>query len=133
MKKSVIAVLLGCILCSCERVFPNDDIDFQWRLDGVERLGELHQDGNCWMSLARHIAVFEGDTPAGYAQAFALFNDSSDSLFFDFSMCADTALTMEVIGKFGIENLKFGCSYNLPKRNKLVLSGNGAVLYFTRW
>ena len=134
MKKLVMAVLFSCILCSCESVFPNDEIDFLWRLDGVEKSGELHQTCNYWMSLARHIAVFEGNaSSAGYAQAFASFYDSFDSLFFDFSMCADTALTMDLIGNFGMEDLEFRCSYDLPKSNKLVLSGNGTVLYFTKW
>lgn len=134
MRKTLPVLLLSFILCSCERVFPNDGIDCMWHLDGVENSGVMHRSDSCWMSLAGHTAVFEGNTAMqGYAQAFAFMRDGSDSLFFDFSMCSDTALTLEIIHNFGMESLTPEYSYHVRRRNSLILSDDSIVLHFTRW
>ncbi|MCQ2083199.1 MAG: lipocalin-like domain-containing protein [Bacteroidaceae bacterium] len=142
MRNVVLLMLLSCILCSCDKMFPNDRLDYMWRLDGIEYTSGYDLDGNecdyaaadyCWMSLARHLSTFEGMTYEGYSQTFGQFVERQDSIFFDFSMFPDTTLTMAVIRNFGMESMRPHFSYRLPHRNRLVLKGDSTVLYFSKW
>ena len=121
------AVLTGC----CEHAFPNDDLDFYWRLQTIEHKGgATDQVENAMFGFSRHIVLVE-DLSTGFTR-HGITTDTGDSIKFDFSVYPDTAAVMNGLRRCGIDSIvtTFGVEY--PKGG-LILSNDKVVLTLKKW
>ena len=102
-----LAVLLLLVLgvSSCEHAFPNDDLDFYWRLQTIEYAsGQTEQvKGDIMFGFARHMVLIEDITNGFYRHGVT--TDTGDSLKLDFSMypASETDVILEGLGKCGMD------------------------------
>lgn len=130
---AVLTVLL--ILASCTSVFPNEKLDYMWRLDKISYLNGHDYDGRIcqeeekkgiWFSFARDLVEISENQPHG---KIGITTDYGDSIKFDFSMYENISELhrcgiWESVTTFNIEVLNSG---------KMILSDNNVRLHFTRW
>lgn len=124
-------LMLVVLAVSCEHAFPNDDLDFYWRLETIEHKGGATQTvSNTMFGFARHIVLIE-DISRGFSR-HGITTDTGDSIKFDFSIYPDTAMMMKSLRYCGIDSVvtTFGVGY--PKGG-LILSNDNVVLTLKKW
>ena len=123
----VLTVCYGC----CEHAFPNDKLDFYWRLETIEYKGGVtEQVDNTMFGFSRHIVLIE-DLSNGFTR-HGITTDTGDSLKLDYSMYSDTTVVLEGLKRCGIDGTvtTFGVEY--PKGG-LILSNDKVVLTLKKW
>ena len=133
----IVSLELG--VCSCEPAFPNDKLDFYWRLDRIEYKGGINFKGeNCeyddiddtMFGFSRHIVLIE-DLTRGFSR-HGITTEFGDSIRLDFSIYDDYTLT-DSLRLYGLDSVVTTFKVEYPDRQRLVLSSNKAVLKFRKW
>lgn len=129
---SVLSLLSTAVLSGCmEKAFPNDDLDFYWRLETIERKGgDVDQVSNTMFGFARHIVLIE-DLSRGFSR-HGITTDTGDSIKFDYSIYSDTALLMTNLRYCGIDSIVTTFRVQYPKGG-LILSNDNVVLTLKKW
>lgn len=129
---ALILLVLG--VSSCEHAFPNDDLDFYWRLQTIEYAsGQTEQvKGDIMFGFARHMVLIEDITNGFYRHGVT--TDTGDSLKLDFSMypASETDVILEGLVKCGIDSLVTTFKVDYPK-DRLVLTSGKSTLRFKKW
>ena len=130
----VLVVFTGCM----ERAFPNDDLDFYWRLDRIEYRDGVNFQGvpceykdidNIMFGFARHIVLIEAP---GLSQQHGITTETGDSITLDYSIYNNPALT-DKLQECGLDSLVSTFKLEFPDRQRMVLSGKKTVLRFRKW
>lgn len=143
MKKLVIicAVVLLSV-CSCDNVFWDDELDYQWRLDKIEYVSghnfagddmAVEEKTQCWLSMARDLAVFEDLSSKSAIRVICRFEYDGDSITFDFTANSRQESLARLLPHFGLPGTVSSFSMQSLERNSMVMAGDSTVLYFTRW
>jgi len=134
IKRLIYLLLLLPVLSACEHAFPNDDLDFYWRLKSVEYAsGETVQvDGDVMFGFARHMVLIE-DLKNNFTR-HGVTVDTGDSLKLDFSMYPDkeTPYILTGLGRWGIDSTVTVFKVEYPK-DRLILSNDKVVLRLRKW
>jgi hypothetical protein len=129
-----VLILLVLGVSSCEHAFPNDDLDFYWRLQTIEYAsGKTEQvKGDVMFGFARHMVLIE-DLSNNFSR-HGVTTDTGDSLKLDFSMypASETDAILEGLGKCGMDSLVTTFKVDYPK-DRLVLTSGKATLRFKKW
>ena len=129
-----LAVCTGCI----EKAFPNDDLDFYWRLDRIEyRDGtdfqgvqcEFKDVDNIMFGFARHIVLIEAP---GLLQQHGITTEFGDSIKLDYSIYGNPDLK-DRLQACGLDSVVSVFRMEFPDRQRMVLSGKKTVLRFRKW
>lgn len=139
----LISLLSSMFLVSCDNLFWDDDLDYQWRLDTVEYTAGCDFQGNvagtvqksqCWLSMARDLAIFEDlSDSCGAIRLLGSFERYSDSIRFDYSVYTDRQHIESELSRFGLSGVVSSFEITSVDRRNMVLSGDSTTLYFTRW
>ncbi len=124
-------LVLSVLAVSCEHAFPNDDLDFYWRLETIERKGmPIENVSNTMFGFSRHMVLIE-DISRGFSR-HGITTDTGDSIKFDYSIYPDTATLKTSLRYCGIDSVvtTFGVQY--PKGG-LILSNDNVVLMLKKW
>ena len=106
--------LAAAVVSCCEPAFPDDDLDFYWRLDRIEyRDGkdfqgqpcEFRDVDNIMFGFARHIVLIEAP---GLSKQHGITTATADSIKLDYSIYNDAALV--IIGKCRLAATDNSCS-----------------------
>ncbi len=128
-----VLLLFGAVaVSSCEHAFPNDDLDFYWRLESIEHKGgATERVDNTMFGFSRHIVLIEILSGSSFTR-HGITTDTGDSIRFDFSMYPDVSDVLEGLGRCGIDSTvtTFGVKY--PKGG-LILSNDRVVLHLRKW
>lgn len=129
---SVLSLLTTAVFSGCmEHAFPNDDLDFYWRLETIERKGgAVETVPNTMFGFARHIVLIE-DISRGFSR-HGITTDTGDSIKFDYSIYSDTALLMTNLRYCGIDSIVTTFRVQYPKGG-LILSNDNVVLTLKKW
>lgn len=131
IKRLIYLLLLLPVLSACEHAFPNDDLDFYWRLQSIERVGdEAETVNNTMFGFARHMVLIE-DLKNHFTR-HGVTTDTGDSLKLDFSMYTDTAYVQKGLSRCGIDSIVTVFKVEYPK-DRLILSNDKVVLRFRKW
>lgn len=141
-RKMMIAVLSAMmiltVLCSCESAFPDDRLDFYWRLDRIEfRDGVNFQGTPCeykdvddiMFGFARHMVMIEAP---GLSQQHGITTQIGDSIKLDYSIYNNPALK-DRLQDCGLDSVVSVFRIEYPDRQRMVLSGKKTVLRFRKW
>ena len=129
-----LAVCSGCM----EKAFPDDDLDFYWRLDRIEyRDGKDFQGQPCqskdvdniMFGFARHIVLIEAP---GLSQQHGITTETGDSIKLDYSIYNNPALKGP-LQDCGLDSVVSVFRIEYPDRQRMVLSGKKTVLRFRKW
>lgn len=129
-----LAVCSGCM----EKAFPDDDLDFYWRLDRIEyRDGKDFQGQSCqskdvdniMFGFARHIVLIEAP---GLSQQHGITTETGDSIKLDYSIYNNPALK-DRLQDCGLDSVVSVFRIEYPDRQRMVLSGKKTVLRFRKW
>ena len=129
-----LAVFSGCM----EKAFPDDDLDFYWRLDRIEyRDGKDFQGQPCqskdvdniMFGFARHIVLIEAP---GLSQQHGITTETGDSIKLDYSIYNNPALK-DRLQDCGLDSVVSVFRIEYPDRQRMVLSGKKTVLRFRKW
>ena len=129
-----LAVCSGCM----EKAFPDDDLDFYWRLDIIEyRDGKDFQGQPCqskdvdniMFGFARHIVLIEAP---GLSQQHGITTETGDSIKLDYSIYNNPALK-DRLQDCGLDSVVSVFRIEYPDRQRMVLSGKKTVLRFRKW
>ena len=136
---SVLSLLATAVLSGCmEKAFPNDDLDFYWRLDRIEyRDGKDFQGQPCqskdvdniMFGFARHIVLIEAP---GLSQQHGITTETGDSIKLDYSIYNNPALKGP-LQDCGLDSVVSVFRIEYPDRQRMVLSGKKTVLRFRKW
>src|SRR5574344_1472944 len=138
-------VTISISTISCEKVFPNDELDHFWRLNYVEYPNgtDLYGDvcdvdtmGNVYFGFAQDLLQIENHTN-GFS-SFGVLTDIGDSLRFDFSVYREEdgydpdniAANLKMVG---IDSLFSTFFIKQLDKKHLTLSNESAVLRFEKW
>ena len=132
--------LLTLIVCSgcMEKAFPDDNLDFYWRLDRIEyRDGRDFQGQSCqykdvddiMFGFARHIVLIEAP---GLINQHGITIAIGDSLKLDYSIYNDASLAV-TLQNCGLDSIVSTFKVEYPDRKHLVLSGRKTILSFRKW
>lgn len=146
MRKKVVSVLsalmlVALVMCigSCERAFPDDKLDYYWRLDKIEyKGGENFRGDSCsWeevdntmFGFARHIVLIE-DLTRGFSR-HGVTTELGDSIRLDYSMYDDGGL-IDCLRFCGVDSLVAPFRVSYPDRGRMVFENSWVVLRFRRW
>lgn len=146
MKKKMVSVssaimLVALVMCigSCERAFPDDRLDFYWRLDRIEYKDGVNFRGdscssenieNTMFGFARHIVLIE-DLSRGFSR-HGVTTEFSDSISLDYSMYDDDGL-IGGLRYCGLDSLVTTFKLSYPDRQRMVLENSRATLRFRKW
>ena len=131
---SALFVCSGCM----EKAFPNDDLDFYWRLDRIEFKDGVDFQGqqceykdidNIMFGFARHIVMIEAP---GLNQQHGITTEFEDSIKLDYSVYNNPALAGQ-LQKCGLDSVVSTFKLEFPDRQRMVLSGKKTVLRFRKW
>ena len=129
-----LSAFTGCM----EHAFPNDDLDFYWRLDRIEYRDGVNFQGvpceykdidNIMFGFARHIVLIEAP---GLSQQHGITTETGDSITLDYSIYNNPALT-DKLQECGLDSLVSTFKLEFPDRQRMVLSGKKTVLRFRKW
>ena len=136
---SVLSLLATFVLSGCmEKAFPNDDLDFYWRLDRIEFKDGVDFQGqqceykdidNIMFGFARHIVMIEAP---GLNQQHGITTEFQDSIKLDYSVSNNPALAGQ-LQKCGLDSVVSTFKLEFPDRQRMVLSGKKTVLRFRKW
>lgn len=130
----VLVVFTGCM----EHAFPNDDLDFYWRLDRIEYKDGLNFKGescdykdidNIMFGFARHIVLIEAP---GLSQQHGITTEFNDSIRLDYSIYNNPALK-DRLQECGLDSVVSVFKLDFPDRKSMVMSGKKTVLRFRKW
>ena len=130
----VLAVCAGCM----EHAFPNDDLDFYWRLDRIEYVDGVNFQGescvykdvdNIMFGFARHIVLIEAP---GLTQQHGITTETDDSITLDYSIYNNPKLITK-LQECGLDSVVSTFKLEFPDRKRMVLSGKKTVLRFRKW
>lgn len=133
---SVVALALA--VSSCEPAFPNDRLDFYWRLERVEfRDGtdfqgqpcEYKDIDNIMFGFSRHIVLIEAP---GLSQQHGITTEFDDSIRLDYSIYNNPGLITK-LHDCGLDSIVSVFRLEFPDRKQMVLSGKKTVLRFRKW
>jgi len=133
---SVVAMVVG--VSSCESAFPNDKLDFYWRLDRIEYRDGVDFSGNPCQSedidnimfgFARHMVLIEAP---GLAQQHGVTTEFDDSIRLDYSVYNNPGLVSQ-LQKCGLDSIVSTFKLEFPDRKHMVLSGRKTILSFRKW
>lgn len=133
---SVVAMVVG--VSSCESAFPNDKLDFYWRLDRIEYRDGVDFSGNPCQSVdidnimfgfARHMVLIEAP---GLAQQHGVTTEFDDSIRLDYSVYNNPGLVSQ-LQKCGLDSIVSTFKLEFPDRKHMVLSGRKTILSFRKW
>lgn len=133
---SVVAMVVGG--SSCESAFPNDKLDFYWRLDRIEYRDGVDFSGNPCQSVdidnimfgfARHMVLIEAP---GLAQQHGVTTEFDDSIRLDYSVYNNPGLVSQ-LQKCGLDSIVSTFKLEFPDRKHMVLSGRKTILSFRKW
>lgn len=146
MKKTGFAIFLimclSALAVSCDKVFPNDRLDFLWRLDRICFLNGTDFDGkecrertaeNVWYGFARDLVEVRCNAPAG---RIGVLTDYGDSLRFDFSMYDSDSIHAELLDELhrcGLRDIVSTHSVEKLEGGEMILSDGTVRLFFTKW
>ncbi len=146
MRKKVIValsalLLVALVLCigSCERAFPDDRLDYYWRLDRIEYKDGVNFRGdscsweevdNTMFGFARHIVLIE-DLTRGFSR-HGVTTEFGDSIRLDYSMYDDGGL-IGGLRYCGLDSLVTTFKLSYPDRQRMVLENSRATLRFRKW
>ena len=131
-------VALMTSVCSCEHAFPDDRLDYYWRLDrieyrdGVDFKGETCQYkdvDNIMFGFARHIVKIEAPW---LTVQHGVTTEFEDSIRLDYSMYYDHGVTGQ-LQDCGLEGMVSTFKLEFPDRSSMVLSGRKTILRFRKW
>lgn len=126
------------VVSSCESAFPNDDLDYYWRLDrieyrdGVDFKGESCQYkdvDNIMFGFARHIVLIEAP---GLSQQHGITTQAGDSITLDYSIYNNPKLVNK-LQECGLDSVVSTFKLEFPDNKKMVLSGRKTILRFRKW
>ena len=129
-----LAVCSGCM----EKAFPNDDLDFYWRLDRIEYKDGTNFQGtpceykdvdNIMFGFARHIVLIEAP---GLSQQHGITTEFGDSIKLDYFIYNNPALK-DRLQECGLDSVVSTFRIEYPDRQRMVLSGKKTVLRFRKW
>lgn len=136
---SVLSLLATSIFSGCmEKAFPNDDLDFYWRLDRIEYKDGVDFQGapceykdvdNIMFGFARHIVLIEAP---GLSQQHGITTEIGDSITLDYSIYNNPALK-DRLQECGLDSVVSTFRIDYPDRGRMVLSGKKTVLRFRKW
>lgn len=132
--------LMVLVLCSgcMEHAFPNDKLDFYWRLDRIEFKDGTDFQGepceykdidNIMFGFARHIVLIEAP---GLAQQHGVTTEFDDSIRLDYSVYNNPGLAVQ-LQKCGLDSVVSTFKLEFPDRQHMVLSGKKTILRFRKW
>ena len=130
----VLAVCSGCM----EKAFPNDELDFYWRLDRIEYKDGVNFKGdtceykdvdNIMFGFARHIVLIECP---GLSQQHGITTEFDDSIRLDYSIYNNPALK-DKLQECGLDSVVSVFKLEFPDRKSMVMSGKKTVLRFRKW
>ena len=125
--------------CSIENAFPDDKLDYYWRLDRIEYKGGVNFFGdscqsedieNTMFGFARHMVVIE-DLSRDFTR-HGVTSEMGDSIKMDFSMYEDDSLN-HYLCYSGLDNVVTTFKKDFPDKNHLVLSSAKAILRLRKW
>ena len=117
--------LAAAVVSCCEPAFPDDDLDFYWRLDRIE----FRDVDNIMFGFARHIVLIEAP---GLSKQHGITTATADSIKLDYSIYNDAALVNR-LNDCGLDSIVSTFKVDYPDRKHLVLSGRKTVLRFRKW
>ncbi len=139
-KSATLAAILLCLVpmlmtTSCTSAFPNDKLDFMWRLDRIVYLNghdyfgnECREEtkGTVWYAFARDLVEINGDKADN---KIGITTDFGDSLRIDYSMYSSISDLIscgiwEKVTTFKVEQLTSA---------SMILTDSNVSLFFTRW
>lgn len=129
-----LTVFSGCM----ESAFPNDDLDFYWRLDRIEYKDGVNFKGescqykdidNIMFGFARHIVLIEAP---GLSQQHGITTETADSIKLDYSIYNNPAL-QDRLQECGLDSVVSVFKMEFPDRKSMVLSGKKTILRFRKW
>lgn len=132
-----VIALLGFTGCM-EHAFPNDDLDFYWRLDRIEYKDGINFKGesceykdidNVMFGFARHIVLIEAP---GLSQQHGITTEFDDSIKLDYSIYNNPALKGK-LQECGLDSVVSVFKLEFPDRKSMVMSGKKTVLRFRKW
>ena len=136
---SALCLMVPVVFAGCmEHAFPNDDLDFYWRLDRIEYRDGVNFQGvpceykdidNIMFGFARHIVLIEAP---GLSQQHGITTETGDSITLDYSIYNNPALT-DKLQECGLDSLVSTFKLEFPDRQRMVLSGKKTVLRFRKW
>ena len=130
----VLALCSGCM----EHAFPNDDLDFYWRLDRIEYKDgtdfkgnpcEYKDVDNIMFGFARHIVLIEY---SGLSQQHGITTEFDDSIRLDYSVYNNPAIG-DKLQECGLDSIVSTFKLEFPDRKRMILSGKKTVLRFRKW
>lgn len=133
-----LAVCSGCM----EKAFPDDALDFYWRLDRIEyRDGKDFQGQPCqskdvdniMFGFARHIVLIEAPDFSNQSGIHGVTTAIGDSLKLDYSIYNNNAALTGKLQNCGLDSIVSTFKVEYPDRNHLVLSGRKTILSFRKW
>lgn len=136
---SVFSLLALLVFSGCmEKAFPNDDLDFYWRLDRIDfKDGRDFQGQECdyktvdniMFGFARHIVLIEAP---GLNQQHGITTEFQDSIRLDYSVYNNPTLAGQ-LQKCGLDSIVSTFKLEFPDRGRMVLSGKKTILRFRKW
>ena len=136
---TVLSLLTLTVCSGCmEKAFPDDNLDFYWRLDRIEyRDGKDFQGQSCqykdvddiMFGFARHIVLIEAP---GLSQQHGITTENGDSIKLDYSIYNNPALKGP-LQDCGLDSVVSVFRIEYPDRQRMVLSGKKTVLRFRKW
>lgn len=130
----VLALCTGCM----EHAFPNDDLDFYWRLDRIEYKDGINFKGesceykdidNIMFGFARHIVLIEAP---GLSQQHGITTEFDDSIRLDYSIYNNPTLK-DKLQECGLDSIVSTFKLEFPDRKSMILSGKKTILRFRKW
>lgn len=125
------------ITSSCTSVFPNDQLDYMWRLDKIYDINskEEKEIEHVWFCFARDLIEICDNTPHG---PVGVISDYGDSLKIDYSMYTesttyDTTSLLKILRECGISSLTTTFIIEKLDSGKMILADKDFRLYLTRW
>ncbi len=134
---SVVAVAVG--VSSCEHAFPDDRLDFYWRLDrieykdGVNLKGEACQSedvDNTMIGFARHMVLIE-DLSRNFV-LHGIMTEHSDSIRLDYSVYDDPQVALSLLD-YGMDSVVTSFKVEYPDRGRLILSTSKVTMRLRKW
>ena len=141
---SFISVSLCCILCTaCTSAFPNDELDYMWRLDRIEFLDgldffgnecDMKSAGDIWYCFAREIVeIHFSDTKTLGKTAVGGNSITIDFSGYNHNTGYDPEKMLERLNALGLEASCTEYSIDELNGSTMILTGRKTRLYFTRW
>jgi hypothetical protein len=146
MRKKMVGILsalmlVALVMCigSCERAFPDDRLDYYWRLDRIDYKDGVNFHGdscsseevdNTMFGFARHIVLIE-DLTRGFSR-HGVTTEFGDSIRLDYSMYDGGGL-IGGLRYCGLDSLVATFRVSYPDCGRMVFENCGVVLWFRRW